>query len=64
MCKAKSIFAAKEIKILGHIVNSENICPDPKRSRLSKIGLCRRTFMRFVHFWAWLISFVSLLVIT
>jgi hypothetical protein len=31
-----------------------------KRLRLAKIGLCQRTFMRFVHFWAWLIIFVSL----
>jgi hypothetical protein len=30
VCKAKSTFAAKEIKFLGHIVNSEGIRPDPK----------------------------------
>jgi hypothetical protein len=31
VCKVKSTFAAKEIKFLGHIVNSEGICPDPKK---------------------------------
>jgi ribosomal protein L31 len=31
MCKAESTFAAKEIKFLGHIVNSEGIRPDPKK---------------------------------
>jgi hypothetical protein len=29
--KAKSTFAAEKIKFLGHIVNSEGICPDPKK---------------------------------
>jgi hypothetical protein len=31
VCKAKSTFAAEEIKFLGHIVNFEGICPDPKK---------------------------------
>jgi hypothetical protein len=31
VCKAKSSFAQKEIKNLGHIVNEQGICPDPKR---------------------------------
>jgi hypothetical protein len=31
VCKAKSTFAAKEIKFLEHIVNSEGIRPDPKK---------------------------------
>jgi hypothetical protein len=31
VCKVKSTFAAKEIKFLGHIVNSEGIRPDPKK---------------------------------
>jgi hypothetical protein len=31
VCKAKSTFAAEEIKFLGHIVNSEGIRPDPKK---------------------------------
>jgi hypothetical protein len=29
--EAKSTFAAKEIIFLRHIVNSEGICPDPKK---------------------------------
>jgi hypothetical protein len=31
VCKAKSSFAQKEIKYLGHIVNEQGICPDPKK---------------------------------
>jgi hypothetical protein len=31
VCKAKSTFAAEEIKFLGHIVNSEGICPKSKK---------------------------------
>jgi hypothetical protein len=31
VCKAKSTFAAEEIKFLGHIVNSKGICSDPKK---------------------------------
>jgi hypothetical protein len=31
VCKAKSTFAAKEIKFLGHIIKSEGICPDSKK---------------------------------
>jgi hypothetical protein len=31
VCKAESTFAAKEIKILEHIVISEGIRPDPKK---------------------------------
>jgi hypothetical protein len=31
VCKAESTFAAKETKFLGHIVNSEGICPDLKK---------------------------------
>jgi hypothetical protein len=34
VCKAKSTFAAKEIKFLGHIVNSEGIRPYPKKVEL------------------------------
>jgi hypothetical protein len=34
VCKAKSTFAAKEIKFLGHIVNSEGIRPDPKKVKV------------------------------
>jgi hypothetical protein len=32
MCKAKSSFAQKEIKYLGHIVDKQGIRPDPKKS--------------------------------
>jgi hypothetical protein len=31
VCKAKSSFAQKEIKYLGHIVNEHGICPDSKK---------------------------------
>jgi hypothetical protein len=31
VCKAKSSFAQKEIKYLGHIVNKQGIRPDPKK---------------------------------
>jgi hypothetical protein len=31
VCKAKSIFAKKEIKYLGHIVDRQGIRPDPKK---------------------------------
>jgi hypothetical protein len=31
VCKAKSTFAAEEIKFLEHTVNFEGICPDPKK---------------------------------
>jgi hypothetical protein len=31
VCKAKSGFAQKEIKYLGHIVNKQGIRPDPKK---------------------------------
>jgi hypothetical protein len=31
VCKAKSSFAQKEIKYLGHIVNEQGIRPDPKK---------------------------------
>jgi hypothetical protein len=31
VCKAKSTFAAEDIKLLGHIVNFAGICPDPKK---------------------------------
>jgi hypothetical protein len=31
VCKVKSTFAAKESRFLGHIVNSEGVCPDPKK---------------------------------
>jgi hypothetical protein len=31
VCKAKSSFAQKEVKYLGHIVNKHGIRPDPKK---------------------------------
>jgi hypothetical protein len=31
VCKAKFNFAQKEIKYLGHIVDKQGICPDPKK---------------------------------
>jgi hypothetical protein len=31
VCKAKSSFAQKEVKYLGHIVDKQGICPDPKK---------------------------------
>jgi hypothetical protein len=31
VCKAKSTFAQKEIKYLGHIVDKQGIRPDPKK---------------------------------
>jgi hypothetical protein len=31
VCKAKSFFASKETKFLGHIVSAKGICPDPKK---------------------------------
>jgi hypothetical protein len=31
VCKEKSSFAPKEIKYLGHIVDKQGICPDPKK---------------------------------
>jgi hypothetical protein len=31
VCKAKSSFAQKEIKYLGHIVDKQGIRPDPKK---------------------------------
>src|SRR6478609_8752582 len=30
-CKAKSSFAQKDVKYLGHIVDKQGICPDPKK---------------------------------
>jgi hypothetical protein len=32
VCKAKSSFAQKEVKYLGHIVDKQGICPNPKES--------------------------------
>jgi hypothetical protein len=37
VCKAKSTFAAEETKFLGDIVNSEGICPDPKKVEVVQI---------------------------
>jgi hypothetical protein len=31
VCKAKSSFAQKEVKYLGHIVDKRGICPDPRK---------------------------------
>jgi hypothetical protein len=31
VCKAKSSLAQKEVKYLGHIVDKQGICPDPKK---------------------------------
>jgi hypothetical protein len=31
VCMAKSSFASEEQKLLGHIVSTKGICPDPKR---------------------------------
>jgi hypothetical protein len=31
VCKAKSSFAQKEVEYLGHIVDEQGICPDPKK---------------------------------
>jgi hypothetical protein len=31
VCKAKSSFAEPEVKYLGHIVDKQGICPDPKK---------------------------------
>jgi hypothetical protein len=31
VCKAKSSFAQQEIKYMGHIVDKQCICPDPKK---------------------------------
>jgi hypothetical protein len=38
VCKAKSSFAQKEIKYLGHIVNEQGIRPDPKKVEAVQTG--------------------------
>jgi hypothetical protein len=63
VCKAKSTFPGKELSFWDILSILKAFALTLKRSRLSKIGMCQRTFMRFVHFWAWLIIFVSSLVI-
>jgi hypothetical protein len=63
VCKAKSTFAAEEIKFLGHIVKSEGIRPDPKKVEVVQNWPVPKNVHEVRSFLAWLIIFVSLLVI-
>jgi hypothetical protein len=50
VCKAKSSFAQKEIKYLGHIVDKQGIRPDPKKVETWPVPLGQRTYAMFVLF--------------
>jgi hypothetical protein len=59
VCKAKSSFAQKEIKYLGHIVDKQGIRLTPRKLRPSRPGQFPITCMMYVLFWVWSIISAS-----
>jgi hypothetical protein len=65
VCKAKSSFAQKEIKYLGHIVDKQGVRPDPKKVEsvqtwpVSKNVHDVRSFLGLVNYFRKLIDHYS-----